>query len=549
MADVVEIILALRNVRQFVSGADQASKSIKGVGDTAEKSGKQAGTSWKGIAKWGGAAAAVVGATKFIKGAVSATEDLGKQTLALSRTTGLDTRTSAEWASVLKVRGQNVKPFQMGLIKLSRVMEQARLGEAKEIKTQRALRKEYEAVSLIGGKKAPAALAKLDAKMAANRAQGEKSRELWTRLGVSMDAIRRGNVQEVIEQTSDALSRMKNPAERAAVAQQLFSRQGRELAPILFKGSKAIREQLDTAGKYVNFQDKNAKQVAEEIQHQRELRLAYLGVQVQLGTALLPIILTITQAFVRAAQAVQPLTRNGTALKVVLGILAAAFVAYKVAMIAATIANAGFSASLLITLGWIALVIVAIAAIGVAIYLLVKHWDTVRAALIRVWEWVKRNWPLLVGMLVAPWAVAVVQIIRHWDTLKKWARGLVDFIIAQFERLLEWIKSIPGKIPGLLGKAGSVLGWAVKHRPSVGSFFGAQGGGVVPFPSRVLVGERGPELLNLPTGATITPLPNPAALATGGVFESAVIPVQVVLDRRVVAEATARYTSDKVARR
>src|SRR4051812_42821010 len=97
--------MALRNVRQFVSGAEAASKAMGGVGTASERAGKQAGVGWKGVAKWAGGAAIVVGATKFVKGAVSATEDLAKSTMTLQRSTNLDTETASEWAALLKERG------------------------------------------------------------------------------------------------------------------------------------------------------------------------------------------------------------------------------------------------------------------------------------------------------------------------------------------------------------------------------------------------------------------------------------------------------------
>src|SRR5215472_4883277 len=102
---MVEISLILRNVRKFIDDANKASKSVEGVGTAAEKTGKKAGVSWKSLAKWGGAATALYGAQRFVRGAVNATEDLGKSTLALNRTTHLDIATSSEWAAVLQTRG------------------------------------------------------------------------------------------------------------------------------------------------------------------------------------------------------------------------------------------------------------------------------------------------------------------------------------------------------------------------------------------------------------------------------------------------------------
>ena len=60
----------------------------------------------------------------------------------------------------------------------------------------------------------------------------------------------------------------------------------------------------------------------------------------------------------------------------------------------------------LATLGPILLIIAGIAALGVAVYVIYRNWDTIWAAMKAsvefVWNWIKANWPLLVGHLVRP---------------------------------------------------------------------------------------------------------------------------------------------------
>jgi hypothetical protein len=507
VADLVEIVLALRNVRQFVSGADKAAGSVEGIGKSTEKAGKQAGLGWKGVAKWAGGAAAVYGAQRFIRGAVDATEDLGKSTLALSRTTGMDVKTSSEWASVLKVRGVQTMTFQRGLTTLSKQIEKTR----------------------VGTKKHNSALEQL----------GFTSNDV---------AIRTGDTQAVLERVSDRFAKMTNPAKRAALAQQLFSRSGLQLAPILFKGSEAIREQLGLADKYgATVSGKTTKAVVEEMQHQRELKLAYQGVQVQLGTALLPVILQLTRLLVKLTQVVQPLTHNALALKIALGLLTIAFIAWKVATLAATIANLGLNASLLVTVGIIGAVVLALIAIGVAAYFVVKHWDAIKKKAMDVFGWIKKNWPLLVGILLGPFGFAIAKIIQHFDGIQAAARRAITLVIREFQRAVDFIKSIPGKIGSPFKKAiGGVGGLAGK----VGGWFG-QSGGVAPRSGNVLVGERGPEVVRLPMGANVTPLPGAGGslAGVGGIGGEATVVVPVYLDRREIARAVGSFTADKLARR
>jgi hypothetical protein len=94
--------------------------------------------------------------------------------MALSRATGMDTKTSSAWAELLKVRGIDTGKFQVGMVKLSKTMEAARGGN----------------------EKAMAAL------------QG---------LGVSQEAMAKGDIDRVPYDAADAFAAMTNPAEKAGL--------------------------------------------------------------------------------------------------------------------------------------------------------------------------------------------------------------------------------------------------------------------------------------------------------------------------------------------
>lgn len=500
-SDLVQIVLQMKNTRQFVSDATKASGSVKKVGDESEKAGKKGRIGAKGLALWGGAAAALVGATAFVKSAVSATEDLAKGTLAMQRTTGLDIKTSSEWAAVLKVRGVEANTFQRSLVKLEKEME----------KTRKGTKKHNSALEQLG-------FTSHDA------------------------AIRTGDVQQVMFKAADAFKAMHNPAKRAALAQTLFGRQSVLLAPLLLKGSEALKEQLGMADKYgATLSGKTADAVKEQIAHQRELKLAMLGVKVQLGTALMPVLLTVSELIFKLTQLLSPLTKNALAFKIVLIALAAALILYKIAMLTAAIATGIFDVAAAPIVGIVLGIVAALVLLGIAAYFVVKHWDSIKAAGVRVWGWIKANWPLLVGILTGPFGLAVALIIKHFDKIKGAATAVIDWIIKQFHRLTDFFGNlhfphidIPGS--GLIDKATGILPFAQ--------------GGTMPRTGTALVGERGPELLTLPGGSHVTPLASPAgSLAGAGGFGEIVVPVQVMLDKRVLAEAVARYTSDKVARR
>ncbi len=504
--DVVEIILALRNVAQFVSGSKQASTAIGQVGTEAEKTGQKAKVSWKSLAKWAGGAAAVYGAYRFLKGSVKTTEELTKSALALQRQTKGDIQTSGEWAALAKTRGIQTKQLQMGFTTLSRQIE----------KTAAGTKKHNSALEQLG----------ISSKNA---------------------AVQSGDVNSVLLQVSDRLSKTSNVSKKAALNQQLFGRAGIALQPVLYKGSKAIQEQLDMYGKYIHIGDGTAKSVAEEAQHQRELQAAYMGVQVALGTALLPLMVKLSDIVVQITRFLAPLTKNTDLFAAAVGVLVAAMLAYKLGMVAAAIANIFFQASLgPIVLG-VYLVVAALTLLAIGVLLVIKHWDWFKKKAEEVWGWIKANWPLLVAILLGPFAVAGVLIYKNFDkiktgviavfdAIKKAVKAAIDYIVRQFHRVTGLPGQLLNKIPGA-GYAKSAFG-----------LFHGQAGGVVPYRSPVLVGERGPEVLSLPGGATVTPLPA-SPFSAEGMVGPIVVHSQLVVDRRVLAEAVAQHTADKAARR
>lgn len=571
--DIVSIVLRLEQLRQFLSGTSQASKAVGGLGKTAEESGKKAGVGWKGIAKWAGGAAALYGAQKYIRGAVDATEELGKSTLALQRTTGMDVQTASAWASVAKSRGIATKQLQVGFVKLSKEMEKSRQGTTKESVAMQKLHAQMDAVEKVGGQKAPAALAKLQTAMGRAHDAGDKARKTLAGLGVTQKALAAGNTQAVLGQVAQGLSKIENPARRAAIAQQLFGRGGQALLPILMKGRKGIQEQLAVVRKYgAVLGVKTVGQLKDLISNQREMGIAMQGAKVQLGTALLPVLLLVTQIIVKLTRALAPLTQNATLLKVIIVALAVAFVAYKIAMLAATIAETAFNISLGLTTLWIGLIVIAIAGLVIGFIILYKRvgwfraavdatWAAVKTAFAAmlsafkaVWGWVKSNWPLLLGILTGPFGLAAVIIIRHFGQIKSFVLGLVSTIKGALTDLLNFVRDLPSKIGGYLKQIpglGKVLGLAGK----VGGFvahphFAA--GGRMPYSGTAMVGERGPELVHLPRGALVSPTAAPAlavAGTPGATAGSAEIVIPLYLDGKQIARSVARVTADKLARR
>ena len=164
------------------------------------------------------------------------------------------------------------------------------------------------------------------------------------------------------------------------------------------------------------------------------------------------------------------------------------------------------------------------------------------SALVVAAAWVIALGP--VALLAAAAVAAVILIIIHWDTLKRKAIELKDGIVANFNALIDFIKGLPGrirdaakglwdgipkppsfKIPGLSGIGGLRI-------PGLHTGVQNFGGGLA------VVGERGPELVNLPRGSDVIPNHSLAQTMPGGRGGGSMQPqiIQVVLDGQVLAE-------------
>lgn len=176
-------------------------------------------------------------------------------------------------------------------------------------------------------------------------------------------------------------------------------------------------------------------------------------------------------------------------------IAAGAWIAGAIATAAAwVVANAAM-------LGIWGLIILAI--VG-AVALIIANWDTIINFFKGVWEgiqkgvsglinWVTENWPLLLAILTGPIGIAAYLIITHWETIKRafgaawefikgvWSQvtgffggigqgisnifwNVVTVIQNAFNTAINWIRGVPGQIFGALGNLGNMLansGWSL----------------------------------------------------------------------------------------
>lgn len=240
-------------------------------------------------------------------------------------------------------------------------------------------------------------------------------------------------------------------------------------------------------------------------------------------------------------------------LLIVAGSLISAFTTLAPVFTAAAGAIGAISAPVAIAVG----AIVGLIAIGVALY---KNWDEIKAKATEIWnaisEFFTETWENIKSTAAESWDNIKSGLSQAWNEIKTKTKNIFsevknflantwDNITNNFSNafgnmvdkafqfgkdimnsLKEGLASIEIPIPdidiewkrGFMGVRYPVFNLGVNWK-SLGDIIpGLAEGGTILSPGAVMVGEEGPEILNLPRAASVTPLDRaPAVQATGGI--------------------------------
>lgn len=192
--------------------------------------------------------------------------------------------------------------------------------------------------------------------------------------------------------------------------------------------------------------------------------------------------------------------------------------------------------------GWIALAIV-------GLVLLYQHSATFRRIVNDVFDFIKKHWMLLTAILFGPFEIAAVYAYRNLNAIKKDVEAVFTYIGNKADWLKNKLKDLWDHVPGH-GTIAKIAKGAWGAATSLIPHFAD--GGTMSHSGFALVGERGPELLSLPAGATITPLQGDGSFASlSGALSGLIIkvyPQDIYLDRLKVATVMATATTDLEAR-
>ena len=540
MPDVQSTLQVLVDVKNAATGASQirdVGKAGQEAGAGAEKASGGFGGMAKNLAAAAGGAVVVKKGFDFMKGAVGDAQALAKATAGLQRTTGLDAKTASGWVSIAKSRGIESAALNKGFVKLAQNTD-----------------------AVAHGNKAAAAT--------------------FLQMGIDAQGFTQVAPDQRLNLIADSFQSMADPAAKAALAQKLFGKQGQALLPILNAGSAGLKDQMAVMQEHGLVMDKAGVQKGLEFaKTQRELKATSDGLKMTIGQALLPILAQAAQAFAMIVEPIAKLLQSSPILSTAVVVLATAIGGIVLATKAWAIAQGVLNSTLLANP--VFLVIAAVVALGVAFVVAYQKvgwfrdavdaaFGAVKSVVVDVFNWIKGNWPLLAGILLGPFGAVVAVIVTHFGEIKAAGKGAIDAIKTAFGGLASAVagavttvinelmkipnaaKSVADTVKNTMKDIGGGIGGVASD---VGGFAGkfiphAYGGTVGAGGELALVGERGPEVMQLPGGTRITPLAAGTVTPVDfGAFGGGELHVHLDVDGRELAHVVARQTSDQQAKR
>jgi hypothetical protein len=286
-------------------------------------------------------------------------------------------------------------------------------------------------------------------------------------LGLDAGELLKLPLDEQLMAIADGLNELADPADRSALAMDIFGKSGRNLLPLMKNGAKGIRELMEEAkkvGKVVSGEDAaNAERVGDAINRAwTAVKTTFLAV----GAALLPQVDRIEQlssAVVDGVKIARDFINENRELVLIVTAVAAGIVAAGAALVTigtglfiASIAASGFMAAIgavgaiistiwawLPTIAIVAGIAAAIAALGYVLYEFTSVGEKVRDLFGEIghvadWAWgiLKTAWEgistaLGIGDMAGALDIARATLDVFWAALKVGAQGAWNFVKEQ----------------------------------------------------------------------------------------------------------------------
>ena len=355
--------------QRSVIDAEKQTKKLKDTQDktrvSTEKSGSSAAGAALGFAKLGVAAAAVAVAYEAIgkaRDAIESTLTLGEATERLTAATSLDTKQASTWIETAKARNISATQVTRGFATLDKQIRSASEGS-------------------------------------------KTSKKAFDELGVSHKALASGNTAKILGDVAQGLKNQKDPADRAALAQQLFGRAAQGLLPVFKEGKKGVDDALATTQKYGDYlSDKGAKSFKGALDAQRGLSQAANGIKISFTEAVLP-----------------------TLVKVVGGLLD-----FIKQMRSGKGVGGDFANAIKIAFGYVK---TAVGAVVTAIDFLIHHWPQIKAAAAPVLAWLVNAAQNTARFFVNAFNTLEPKVAAVFNAVKNAVAPVITAIINGFKSL------------------------------------------------------------------------------------------------------------------
>lgn len=150
------------------------------------------------------------------------------------------------------------------------------------------------------------------------------------------------------------------------------------------------------------------------------------------------------------------------------------------------------------------IVTVALGPIGLAALELYRHWDTVwndiKSITSTAVNWVRSHLLLIGAIALGPIGVAALLLYKNWGTVWNGIQSVIQSVWSVIKPIFDEIEAAAGKVSGAIGKIAGVagkVGGVISHIPGFAEGTNSAPGG------RAIVGEKGPELVDLPRGSKV----------------------------------------------
>lgn len=458
---------------------DSADKSVQSFGDNVSKNGSQLKDTLNKAAV--GIGAVGVGLTLVAKNATDFTVNLVKSSIALGRQIGTTTEEASRLTAAFTRMGlatDNVQAmfgiFAKNIVQSTQNATANRDATEKlQIQIQKTKAQIADTTAEIKKNGDKTGDLSLKLKELNNNLQTQKdslnqSADAFAKLGVSTTDAKgkQKDFNTLLFEVADKFKAMPDGIDKTALSMALFGRSGKDMIKVLNLGSQGIQDLEKEADKLgLTLSADTITKIQKLIASQKDLKQQTDALKISVGTATAPVLTdynkalnSITQTFLNAPGPIH----TGTVYFLAFGgaILSgiAAFIGFlanldqalpaliKLANALKITAAAQFLLDAAVLAFPVIAIIVAVAAIGVALYELITHFDTVKA-------FFNTDLGLAVGvglMVLFPLIGIALMIATHWQMM-------TSAITSAWTSVINFFQSIPGAIASAFSTVWGVI--------------------------------------------------------------------------------------------